>query len=53
MCSTSHESVPESGLTFSDHRQPGSNVPIPIMWPLRSTSRTCPLPSVNSRTSSG
>src|SRR3954469_8805020 len=53
MCSTWQDSVPASGLTFSDQRQPGSNVPRPTVWPLRSTSSTRPLPSVNSRTSSG
>src|SRR5437588_3956540 len=46
-------SVPLSGLTCSDQRQPGSNVPRPIMFPFRSTSSTLPLPSLNSRTSSG
>src|SRR5918911_5473140 len=53
MCSTWQLSVPLSGLTCSDQRQPGSNVPRPIMCPLRSTSSTCPLPSLNGRTSSG
>src|SRR5919206_4110403 len=53
MCSTSQLSVPLSGFTCSDQRQPGSNVPRPIMWPFRSTSSTCPLPSLNGRTSSG
>src|ERR687887_1077695 len=53
MCSTWQLSVPLSGFTCSDQRQPGSNVPRPIMCPLRSTSSTCPLPSLNGRTSSG
>src|SRR5438132_13955370 len=53
MCSTWQESVPAIGLTFCDHRQPGSKVPRPTEWPLRSTTSTRPLPSVNSLTSSG
>src|ERR1700758_394551 len=53
MCSTLQESVPASGLTCCDQRQPGWKVPSPTWWPLRSTSSTCPWPSVNSRTSSG
>src|SRR6266571_2045479 len=53
MCSTWQLSVPLSGLTCSDQRQPGSNVPRPILCPFRSTSSTFPLPSLNSRTSSG
>src|SRR5919199_1147015 len=53
MCSTWQLSVPLNGLTCSDQRQPGSNVPRPILCPFKSTSSTFPLPSLNSRTSSG
>src|ERR687887_681814 len=53
MCSTWQLSVPLNGFTCSDQRQPGSNVPRPIMCPFRSTSSTLPLPPSNSRTSSG
>src|SRR3981081_2695065 len=51
-CETSHESVPAIGLTFSEPRQAGSNVPRPTTWPATVTTLTWPLPS-NGRTSSG
>src|SRR5215212_6727449 len=51
-CETWQESVPAIGLTFSDQRHPGSNVPRPTTLPATLTTCACPLPS-NGRTSSG
>lgn len=53
MCSTWQLSVPDSGLTCSDQRQPGSKVPWPTVCPDSSTSSTLPVSSLKGRTSSG
>src|SRR3954470_22847512 len=52
-CATWQLSVPAIGLTWSDQRQPGSNVPRPIELPPTLTSSTRPMSSLNGRTSSG
>jgi hypothetical protein len=53
VCSTWQLSVPDRGLTCTDQRQPGSNVPNPTVLPDSSTSSSLPLPSLNGLTSSG